>query len=276
MTQVLEHSKSQVMIAVDPHKSSWTAAAIDASLQLLAIVRVPVSDDGYRELRRFGRKWPNTHWAIEGATGLGAPLTHRLGDDGVDVVDDPAKLAARVRLLSTGHGRKSDDDDAASVGVAALTAQGLSTARMDAAVTALRAIVEHRDDLVKTRTQTVNRLHVVLTHLIPAGAPRGLSADRVAEMLHRVRPPRSCQQDYARPRRRSGRRGAATGSADRQGRRRYRSSGPRVRQLTDRAVRDRGSERRQDPRPGWLDSPVPLGCRVRQLYRHRAHRSVLR
>ncbi|SMG59182.1 Transposase IS116/IS110/IS902 family protein [Rhodococcus rhodochrous J3] len=43
-------------------------------------------------------------------------------------------------------------------------------------------------DLVKTRTQTVNRLHVVLTHLIPAGAARGLSADRAAEILRRVRP----------------------------------------------------------------------------------------
>jgi hypothetical protein len=233
MAQVLEHSRSQVMIAVDPHKASPAAAAVDASLQLLARVRVPVSDDGYRELRRFARKWSNTHWVIEGATGLGAPLTHRLSDDGVDVVDVPAKLAARVRLLSTGHGRKSDAADAASIGVAALTAQGLSTARMDAAVTALRAIVEHREDLVKTRTQTVNRLHVVLTHLIPAGAPRGLSADGAAEMLRRVRPPRSCRQNYARPRRRSGRRGAATGSADRQGRRRYRSSRRRVRQLID-------------------------------------------
>ncbi|MDV6271462.1 IS110 family RNA-guided transposase [Rhodococcus globerulus] len=188
MAQVLEHSKSQVMIAVDPHKASWTAAAVDASLQLLATIRVPVSDDGYRSLRRFARKWSNTHWAIEGATGLGAPLTHRLSDDGVNVIDVPAKLAARVRLLSTGHGRKSDDADAVSVGVAALTAHGLSTARMDAAVTALRAIVEHREYLVKTRTQTVNRLHVVLTHLIPAGAPRSLSANQAAAMLRRVRP----------------------------------------------------------------------------------------
>lgn len=56
MAQVLEHSRSQVMIAVDPHKASWTAAAVDASLQLLATVRVPVSDDGHRELRRFARK----------------------------------------------------------------------------------------------------------------------------------------------------------------------------------------------------------------------------
>ncbi|WP_159929225.1 IS110 family transposase [Rhodococcus sp. WAY2] len=188
MAQVLEDSGRQVMISVDPHKASWTAAAVDASLRPLATIRVSVGDDGYRSLRRFARKWSNTHWAIEGATGLGAPLTRRLSEDGVDVVDVPAKLAARVRLLSTGHGRKSDDADAVSVGVAALTAHGLTTARMDAAVTALRAIVEHRDDLVKTRTQTVNRLHVVLTHLIPAGAPRGLSAVRAAEMLRRVRP----------------------------------------------------------------------------------------
>ncbi|GAF51482.1 IS110 family RNA-guided transposase [Rhodococcus wratislaviensis] len=162
MAQVLEDSRSQVMISVEPHKASWTAAAVDASLRPLATIRVPVGDDGYRSLRRFARKWSNTHWAIEGATGLGAPLTSRLSEDGVDVVDVPAKLAARVRLLSTGHGRKSDDADAVSVGVAALTAHGLTTARMDAAVTALRATVEHRDDLVKTRTQTVNRLHVVL------------------------------------------------------------------------------------------------------------------
>ena len=60
-------------------------------------------------------------WAIEGATGLGAPLTTRLRADGINVVDVPAKLAARVRMLSTGHGRKNDDADALSVGIAART-----------------------------------------------------------------------------------------------------------------------------------------------------------
>jgi transposase len=55
------------------------------------------------------------------------------------------------------------------VGIAALTATRVNTATVDAAITALRALVEHRDDLVKTRTQTVNRLHVLLTHLtLPA------------------------------------------------------------------------------------------------------------
>ena len=92
----------RVMIAIDPHKASWTAAAVDGSLQLLATIRVPVSREGYRALRGFARRWPKTGWAIEGAVGLGAPLTVRLRADGIDVVDVPAELAARVRLLSTG------------------------------------------------------------------------------------------------------------------------------------------------------------------------------
>jgi hypothetical protein len=96
-------------------------------------------------------------WAIEGATGLGAPLTARLRDDRCDVVDVPAKLAARVRVLSTGHGRKNDNADAVSVGIAALTSRTFTTAAVDTATTALHATVEHHDDLVKTRTQTINR-----------------------------------------------------------------------------------------------------------------------
>ena len=49
---------------------------------------------------------------IEGAGGLGAPLMARLSEEGITVVDVPPMLAARLRLLSTGHGRKSDAADA--------------------------------------------------------------------------------------------------------------------------------------------------------------------
>jgi transposase len=178
----------RVVIAIDPHKASWTAAAVDAALQPLEVIRVAVSAEGYRRLRRFAQRWHDHSWAIEGAAGLGAPLTQRLHADGIEVTDVPAKLAARVRVLSTGHGRKTDEADAISVGIAALTATRLTTASVDAAITALRAVVEHRDDLVKTRTQTVNRLHVLLTHLTPAGAARGLTADHAANILRQIRP----------------------------------------------------------------------------------------
>ena len=91
-------------------------------------------------------------------------------------------------MLSTGHCRKNDDADAVSVGIAARSARTLTSAAVESTVTALRAIVEHRDDLVKTRTQTINRLHVVLTNLIPAGAQRDLTAERAAELLRGIRP----------------------------------------------------------------------------------------
>ena len=178
----------RVVIAVDPHKASWTAAAVGSALAPLATLRTPVSREGYRQLRRFAARWPDAVWAIEGATGLGSPLVAWLSGDGIVAVDVPAKLAARVRMLSTGHGRKNDDADAVSVGIAALSASGLRSAAVEDAIITLRALVEHRDDIVRIRTQTVNRLHVLLTGLLPGGAPRQLDADTAARLLSTVRP----------------------------------------------------------------------------------------
>jgi len=176
------------VVGIDPHKASWTAVAVDNRLQPLAAIRTGVGRDGYRRLRRFASRWPDAVWAIEGATGLGGSLTARLAADGVEVVDVPAKLARRVRLLSTGHGRKTDQADALSVGIAAHTATRLNTAVVDEATAALRALTEHRDDLVRTRTQTINRLHALLTQLIPAGLPRQLTAGTAAAALRSIRP----------------------------------------------------------------------------------------
>jgi transposase len=183
-----EWLSDRVVIAVDPHKLSWTAAVVNCSLQPLATLRVPVSAEGYGQLRRFASHWPQASWAIEGAGGLGAPLAIRLCGEGIAVMDVPAKLAARVRLLSTGHGRKNDDADATSVGIAALTATGLPTFAPNETTIALRVLVDHRDDLVTTRTQTLNRLHGLLTQLVSAGAPTRLSADTAAQLLRRGRP----------------------------------------------------------------------------------------
>jgi transposase len=177
-----------VVIGIDPHKASWTAAAVDSSLQPVATIRVATDRAGYRDLRAFAAQWPSVTWAIEGASGLGDPLRTWLAADQITALDVPAKLASRVRMLSTGHGRKSDDADATSVGIAARTAAGLRSAVVEEATVALRALVEHRDDVVATRTQTVNRLHVLLTRLLPGGAPRNLEADAAAQLLRTIRP----------------------------------------------------------------------------------------
>ena len=61
----------RVVIAVDPHKASWTAAAVDASLQPLDIIRVPVSREGYRALRRSPLN--QSRLAVDGRGRTGGP-----------------------------------------------------------------------------------------------------------------------------------------------------------------------------------------------------------
>jgi transposase len=175
-----------VVIGIDPHKTSWYAAVVDSRHQLLGELRVPASRAGYRELHRLARRWPGIRWAIEGSNGLGRSLTQRLIDDDITVLDVPSKLSSRVRQLATEHGRKTDQVDARSVAVAALTGADRQHRRDDHAET-LRLLSEHRDELVRRRTQVINRLHVLLSHLLDGGAPASLTADRAAALLGRIR-----------------------------------------------------------------------------------------
>ncbi len=119
-----------VMISVDPRKASNTAAVLDpATKTVLASQRFANTAAGYGELRRFGDRWQQRRWAVEGCHGAGRLLSRRLVADGELVLDVPAKLAARVRVYSQGHGRKTDADDAVSIGLAALNGNGVAAAR---------------------------------------------------------------------------------------------------------------------------------------------------
>ena len=64
------------------------------------------------------------------------------------MVDVPAKLAARVRVLSVGHGRKSDPDDAVSVAVAARNAPQLRQVSVEDQAVVLHLLTKRRQDLV--------------------------------------------------------------------------------------------------------------------------------
>jgi transposase len=74
----------------------------------------------------------------------------------------------------------------------------LQTVSVDETIIVLRALVEHRDDVVKTRTQTLNRLHVLLTRLVPGGAPRELDATKAAQLLRPIRPRDAARQTLRR------------------------------------------------------------------------------
>jgi transposase len=133
-----------VTIGVDPHKASHTAAALDEHGQLLGQQRIPTTLDGYQQLRQWADRWPQRCWAVEGAHGIGRAVAQRLVGDGEQVLDVPAKLAARVRVLSTGHGRKSDPDDAVSVAITARSAPQLRQVGVEDQATVLHLLTKRR------------------------------------------------------------------------------------------------------------------------------------
>ena len=81
-----------VMIAVDPHKASNTAAVLDpVSKTLIESARFANTMDGYAQLTAFAGRWAQRRWAVEGCFGAGRSLAQRLVADGEMVLDVPAK-----------------------------------------------------------------------------------------------------------------------------------------------------------------------------------------
>ena len=178
-----------ITIGIDPHKSSLTAVALDPSGHELGQLRMPVSKDLQPQLLEWAKAWPDRQWAVEGASGLGRGVAQLLAAADERVLDVPAKLAARARLLGSGSARKTDATDAASVAAVAQRNE-----RLDRPVSAedhtvvLRLLSDRRDDLVAERTRTMNRLHVLLRDLHPGGAKRGLSTLQASALLRLIRP----------------------------------------------------------------------------------------
>ena len=177
-----------VVLGVDPHKRSVTIEVVDRREKMLGSGRFTTDQAGYAAMRRYAKTWPDRVWAVEGANGVGRPLAQRLLEAGEQVLDVPAKLAARARLLDTGHGRKTDAHDAHSVAVAAVRAKDLRVLAPDGQLEALRTLVDHRDQLSRRRVQTVNRLHRLLAELVPGAVKKDLTAPQAKQALASVRP----------------------------------------------------------------------------------------
>ncbi|MFI5497300.1 IS110 family transposase [Actinoplanes sp. NPDC051859] len=177
-----------VVIGVDPHKRSATIEVIDQRERVLGKGRFSTDHDGYKATLAAGRRHGERTWAVEGCNGIGRHVAQRLVADGETVVDVPTKLSARARVFATGQGRKTDPVDAHSVALAALRTAGLRQVQADDTTVALRLLVDRRDQLGRTRTEVVPRLHHLLLELIPGGAKKFLSAQQARALLNTVRP----------------------------------------------------------------------------------------
>ena len=115
-----------VIIGVDPHKGSHTAVAIDSQEAALGQLSVRASRRQVDQLLGWAARFEKRTSAIGSAEGLGYLLSQQLVTAGETVLDVPATLAARVKLLGSGKSNKNYPNDALSVAVAALRSPRLA------------------------------------------------------------------------------------------------------------------------------------------------------
>jgi transposase len=175
-----------VMLGIDAHKRTHTTVAVDQVGTRLTTHTVTATDDGHHSLITWARRhWPTTRtWAVEDCRHVTARLERALLAAGETVVRVPPKLMAAARDSARTRG-KSDPIDALAVARAALREPDLPTAGHDHTSREIKLLVDHRDDLVATRTATINRLRWHLHELDPElDLPtRGLHRPRIRHRL---------------------------------------------------------------------------------------------
>ncbi len=184
----------QVIIGIDPHKASHTAVAISAGEDELDHKKVRACRTQVDQLLAWAESFPARLWAIEGADGMGYLLAQQLVATGEHVVNVPATLAARTRLLGSGRTSKSDPNDALSVAVTALRAQELRRVEPVGHSEVLRLLAKRNKDIGNQRTRVVARLHALLLELDPGGIAKEINASDVDRFLAAVDPATPVEQ----------------------------------------------------------------------------------
>jgi transposase len=178
-----------VMIGIDPHKRTHTAVAVDEREvvlgERLVYARLGQVGDLVAWAGEFGH---DRTWAVESAGGLGYLLAQQLLAAGEAVVDIPATLASRVRLLGSGRSEKNDPNDARSVAIAALRAPALVPVRVEDHATVLRLLARRHSQVAWARNKSVCRLHALVCELVEGGIAKEVVVAQALELLEGLEP----------------------------------------------------------------------------------------
>jgi transposase len=269
---------NRVVIGAVPHKLPVTIETRDNRELLRATGRFATDGRSYRQLLEVARQWPERIWAVEGANGIGRPLTQRLLASGERVLDVPAKLAARARVFDTGQGRKTDATDAHAIVMVALRDKGLREVSTDPELMMLRML-----RMLRPPRRAVPRPGAGAQPDAPA-VPRAAARRGAGEEIRPPVPGNAGHSPAARPRGedpppdgRGGTGGPAPPGHQAQGdESRAQSGGPRDWLALDGHPRHRPGRCREDPRRRRRRRPVPRPQPLRVLDRHRPDRRVQR
>lgn len=156
-----------VVIGVDTHKHTHTAAVVDATTGgVLTELTVNTDPGGYQQLLEVGARHGARAWALEGAGGYGAGLARHLAVAGEQVIELDRPVRATRR-----HGAKSDPLDAARAAREALGRVHLAQLKTDGPRGQLAALMAARRSAVEAATLAQRQLHALVI-----AAPESLRA----------------------------------------------------------------------------------------------------
>jgi transposase len=147
-----------VVIGVDTHKDTHTAAVLGPTGAVLDRLTVPAEPRGYRRLIAFGEAHGTTRaWAIEGTGSFGAGLVAALlaRHEQVIEVDRPKRPARRA-------GAKSDDIDAVRAAREVLSGDRVGEPRCRGQREAIRVLLKTRAQAIEFRTRAISALHALV------------------------------------------------------------------------------------------------------------------
>jgi hypothetical protein len=183
-----------VMIGIDPHMASHTAVALDGDEDQLSSVKVRATSRQVEQLINWAECFEKRTWAIESAGGLGYLLAQQLVARGEEVLDVPATLASRIRVLATERSNKNDPNDAHSIAIAALRSPRLRSVELADHAEVLRLLAKRNYDIGVQRIRTVCRLHSLLAELAPGGIAKELYVSDAEGLLSHLSPQTPTQQ----------------------------------------------------------------------------------
>jgi transposase len=175
-----------VMIGIDPHKASHTAVAISRDEDQIASVKVRATTRQVEQLLCWAEPFEKRTWAIESVGGMVYLLAQQLVARGEDVLDVPATLASRIRVLATGRSNKNDPNDAHSIAVAALRASALRQVEPADHAEVLRLLSKRNWDLGRQRARVVCRLHSLFSEITPGGISKEMYVSDAEALLAKV------------------------------------------------------------------------------------------
>ena len=175
-----------VMIGIDPHKASHTAVAIGRDEDQIACVKVRATLRQVDQLLAWAEPFEKRTWAIESVGGLGYLLAQQLVARGEDVLDVPATLASRIRVLATKRSNKNDPNDAHSIAIAALRAPTLRQVEPADHAEVLRLLSKRNRDLGRQRSRVICRMHSLFAELVPGGIAKEMYVSDAEALLAKL------------------------------------------------------------------------------------------